>query len=759
MAHRLFVLLPIVVACPLACGPRPAPGVPAPGPSIRAFCEEADADGARPPPLIDAMPPAALEWLDGWIDVPDDPAEVRLRAEAALASWNSVTATGGAAAAGGIGSMPAALLQILEAAYLSEMLLIRSGSADDPSAAVLFEPIYDALNLPAIFARGFVQQLGDLFVQLLAAGDGPVDVLRAGLDFLRFLRALPDRARALHRHAARQVVCGGDASLAAVVSALRNLADSAGGVGDRSEELAFRIEVVRLAPVEPAYRYALATTAYRALDAPLGDRAAAEADRLCGAECTERPRDLDALAGAARDLADIGDPDDAEERLRAAAAHETLGNFGRAKTLYEDAAAGLPDDARPATGLAAVVMAETLDAAVALAIIEGAGPRNRDERYHALLVATRAMILAYDVLPRLVREPDAAQALGGIAVASLQDAVERWADFEPGRARALLLLLDGMRRGLAIGAAGGEAAVRAAVGDLASKALVLHAEHPDVPDVARLLAASALFAATREEALAALAPPCPAALAADGAFLVRRAGIALATAVRWQDRELFDRAAVLWQAIPDSVPVTREVLAADLAAVAWRLGYDETTSLALVLGAYGRAALNEALPTDHRPRVLNNLGAILAETGDAGAAAERWRRSEELAGDAADVPRYNRLALAALAESPTAEALDAVRAHMTGLAGGDGNPALRRQALLWLAWLAGRQGDPGAAATLRAEADAVRGDLLNGSAATGDRGLVIRGKFSLGVGYSTIDRLVVSIDIGAWTWLVIPAPR
>jgi len=201
------------------------------------------------------------------------------------------------------------------------------------------------------------------------------------------------------------------------------------------------------------------------------------------------------------------------------------------------------------------------------------------------------------------------------------------------------------------------------------------------------------------------------------------------------------------------------VLRADLIAARWRLGVPGVDP-AMVRDAYAALADDEKLDTKQRPRVLNNLAIALAALGDSGTAAERLRRAEDLSDQDDDIPYFNRVALAVLAPSPPPEALEALRTTMTDSSAEEQPSALRRQALRWLAWLADHEGRTTDATDLHAQADSLEVSPFFPAPEVSDRGSMSRGDFQFGLGYSSIEGLIINLDTSSWLWLLVvpPAP-
>jgi hypothetical protein len=748
--HRMLVIAALLLA---GCGPRPAPVTPA-ARTLADICAE-PRTAERPPLLTEAVPESVRTWLQPYLTPAATPAEARARAESALASFRTLEDSS-ATASLDLGSMAVLYLQLLEAAYLLEALWPAEQAAVPTDLAPLLEPIYDGLRLPAILSGGFIQQLGGLAAQLLASAEAPDEVL---LSVMQLLRILPERARVLQRHVALPLACDESAPPGAAVEALRHLAEAARDDGDWVDGLALRRELARRAPEDVENLYSLAQAAYRAGQAEEGDRATAAADERCAAPCEQRPSDIDRFAAAARTIAADEATADAETRLTLARAFETVGRNDEAKNLYADVAEELPDDARPRTGLARLAMVEAMDVATALPLLDGAGPDNRDGEYYELLVACRALAAVYIILPQLAQNPDRAADLLGPTVLSLHEATVAYMEFQPARASAILLLLEAVEQGMAGGGTNTEDAAGLALQTVAARALPLAERYPDSPEVAALVVSAALFGTAPDEVFPALERPLPGELGTELGSAVRRVGLYVHALLRWNDVDRLPRAAELIDQIPAAGAGAswQRLFRADRDAAGWRMGAGNSPET--VRDGYLAAVDDPLLPVEQRPRALNNLAVALAALGDSGAAAERLRRAEESTDTDFDVPKFNRLALAVLAPTPAADALEGLRTYMTGIADDEGQPAtMRRQSLRWLAWLADREGRADDARGFRERADAVPTSPFFPDPQRSDLGFLSRGTFQFGLGYSSLKGLVINLDTGSWVWLLLTPP-
>ncbi|MBN1770697.1 MAG: hypothetical protein JXB32_05510 [Deltaproteobacteria bacterium] len=754
--QRWTLMLLLVLSS--GCGPHTGPRVPGAEPTLGELCGEAE-PAERPTRLIEAVPGEVRVWLEGLIRPAAGPEEARARAESALASFRALEdpAVAGSLDFNGIALQYA---QVLEAVYLLERLWPEDSVGAPPELAPLLEPLYDALRLPAFFSSGFLQQLGGLAAALLAQEGAPGEVLAA---LMQLLRILPERARVLHRHVALPLVCGGTDDPEVVARALGNLADAARDAGEYEECLALRRELVRRSPDDVKAGYALAHAAWRAGRTEDGRRAAEEADARCGPDCPDRPSDLDRFAEASARIAAANEADEPEERLALADALDLVGRTDEARTLFEELLSELPEDARPATGLARLALEQSLDITSALPLLEAAGPEHRTETFWELLVTCRAMALFYVVLPQALEDPTRILDMLLEPLRSLREATVAYRDFNEPRALAVLLVIDA-----ALGVAEAPpdptadagfspAALQTALAVVAGGSQDLLERFPDAPELVSMAISSALFAATPDGTFGALERPVGEATAANVKTMLRRANLHLYGALRWNERAHLERTGALLDEVPaeGAGALGATLLRADLLAVRWRSG---TGDAGAVRDAYLALAADESLDAVRRARVLNNLGVALAALGETGEAAQRFFRSEDLDPENASFGRFNRLALAGLAPEPEPAALDALRTEMQSHESEETLSATGRQALRWLAWLADRESNAARARELRARADeATPNDVLSG-AVRGDDGCTFRGKFQFGLGYSSLQGLVIELDTGADLWLVLTAP-
>jgi hypothetical protein len=184
---------------------------------------------------------------------------------------------------------------------------------------------------------------------------------------------------------------------------------------------------------------------------------------------------------------------------------------------------------------------------------------------------------------------------------------------------------------------------------------------------------------------------------------------------------------------------------ADLAAVSWRLGVGPWDAAA-VRDAYVVAGDTPGGEGPERARVANNLGVALAVLGEGALASWWFRGAEQKAGADADVPRFNRSAVVALAGWD-----GELRGVLSSLP-----PEWREHApvMEWEAWLAEKDGRHDEAAALRRRTESVDAEDRAAGA-----GLMLRSQFIdvsfHGCPAGVPERLFLTVSLHPRLWLVL----
>jgi hypothetical protein len=742
---RAALLAAMVGACR---PPGPAvPGLENVELDVPSICESPPV-AERPPLVREFLPPAVADLVLPNIR-PDDPPEVLqagvresiVRFDAAVAVWLDGSSRDDP---NGQSAMAAfqAFVGVLASAHALEEAWLQGAEAPPADVAPLFESVYDALRLSPTLAQSFVQRVLRYFQTAATLDPAGSDLapLLAGLGDL--LEVLPARAAALHRWVALPLACDDTPGDLDSRLALAHLAEAARDAHLWDEALRCRADLARRMPDETVVFFSLAADAYRAGRPDLGDAAAQRGENLCGDPCTASGRDVASLREAAHRLAETPSPNDLDGLLAAAEAHEALGHLDEARALLADVVAGHPDDARAFLAQARLVLEESGDIVAAADLLRQAGPENRDDDYWAILSVGVAMRFFLDDMPSLVADPAAAEAQALERFATIQDALEHYAEFHPELAAAPLAVVRAVHRGLTRHAAGEDraAVMRSEIAVLRDEALELASNGSPSADLSLLLLQVALLDPSCERAVEVLDVPPSSALSADRSFARLRVVAELWTAARCDRSERLDVARALAEALPDDDPAAaamRMALAGDVAATGFRLDGREPYAAEMLLSS---AAEDPALPEQEKSRVLLNLAVLRSGTEDDSASVQALQEVEERTiGVDKQVARLDRVALAVQAANAAPEAVTEATAAFTEVAGDASAAAgLRYHALRWLAWLALREGKAEEERAFFGQADALARTMVDDARAV-DRGILVSG-FSVIVGLAYIAR-------------------
>ncbi|MBI5489037.1 MAG: hypothetical protein HY905_17010 [Deltaproteobacteria bacterium] len=530
-----------------------------------------------------------------------------------------------------------------------------------------------------------------------------------------------------------------------------------------------RGEILRRTPSAPDVLFAFAGAAYRALRPDLGDPASDRAAALCAEPCAERPDGLDNLRAASRRLSESPAPASLEDFLALAESRTTLGHNDEARRLLAAAATAYPADARTFVGQARVLIQESGDLVAAAAILEGAGPDNRDDDYWAILSVGLLTSFLFEVLPDLLDDQTAARAASHERLVRLQETLTRYAEFHPDLAAAPLTVVRAVLRGLDRIAAGEEtkAVLRSELDAWAADAVATARTLPPSREREALLLGVAIHAPACDQAVAALdaSSPTSAVASADDDHLPWRVTAEIGTAARCGRPERLAVAESLLELVPPAetageAAAQAAALAADVSAANGVFGLGDQSAAVTLLS---RAAEDEALAPTERARLRNNLAVLYVSAGDHAAAADLFRRSEDEArDDGKRLAHLNRMALPVLAADPSPEAVAAAQ-EAFGFAAEDDRAAavVRSHARRWFAWVVHRWGaDPSREARASAyEADANEsGDGAAGTEAAAERGVMVFGSFVVGFGYESRGRIVLTMGGRPELWLALPTP-
>jgi len=535
-----------------------------------------------------------------------------------------------------------------------------------------------------------------------------------------------------------------------VLRHLSMIADLQEGRYDQARRLAEAVvEREKKAKVSDLLR--VARSCYRALDTAAGDDwlsrsrelAKREADKDTDFSFTEQ------LQGYAKRSVELAKAGDIEQRLTRAEATYGLGRHGDAGKQYAQLKKDHPRDARPVTGLALVAMTKYHMSEVRSLIAQARKLSNKDRNFYEVAIGTWFTVFLKTVLPQVLADPDRFGPAMAEHLPELRADVAGLRAYDPAMADLMALVVDsGMKAIMLKGKPEDErrAPLRALLAKALRQALELRQRYPEVPHMHRLALALTFFEYDIEARKRTATAPAAAA-ASDVTLELLQRYVLLSAAMLEQDLELIDELVRQVGALARAPEASYETRAfhADLYALIARMrsSRDHWQRAELLY-----EELLKDVPPQQRARLLNNIGVSLFELGNAGNALQAWQQSQQLGA------KYKMPALNTIAN--TLEGDQRIEL-LRKVAEAAEREEVKHQAKLWL--IALTVDDPEEA---KLQAKQARDELVAGSdlgppndAATG--GVFVR-SLNFNVGYSTVDKLLVNIEVPSELWLVIPAP-
>lgn len=483
---------------------------------------------------------------------------------------------------------------------------------------------------------------------------------------------------------------------------------------------------------DPSAALAGARVCYRTLAISCAEAALQQA-RVSG---TERAA-IDKLAGQAARALELRDRADLDSRVELGELYLELRRDDDARAVFETAHTQHPEDARPVGGLAKHAIMTRADFRGAYQLLERSGAtENRDRSYYEVAIGTRAVSLAYDVMPRAAAEG------GGLAGAAasvepyyrrLRADVLAYRDLGVPEAEVLLFVLDGVFEILP--RLEDKAVLRERLSGLLPRAKELQQAAPTHAPAYRLLLLAAAFSTDREASLSVVrAEPAPALLVGDTG--PRRVAQWLDLALRWEAYGELPaiEAAVNEVGVAASDPRLAAILGV-ISAVRARLGQRAEWQTA---AGYFNAAL------EGQPELVtaNNLAVALHELG---------RTDEALAlfgqlgtpGNRAPIVEFNAAVAAADRSSLTASCEGAA----------DEASVL---ACRWLEREAKTAADKKRWALRSAEAETqARSNAIRSAPIAGQASALPKGEFNFNMNYAPLVGLDLGISVTTSAWLVL----
>ncbi len=733
----------------LACGPAvaPAPADPArPGAPASTVGTVAPAAQTSPDPILEVV---AKELDRGAIEPfwPTLPADVRAELERSAAAPKDPAARVQAARERLEGfvwdpSDPsfadrATLRRTLEGVFLAEAVALSGAGPSRAAAAAVLERFFAAMvAVPKTLEllRGSSESWSADARKALADGS---------LEPFERLGRVAEKMRG--QHAATVLRAGEPRD--AVFLLIRDVAQARLGRGDVKGARSLHEELVkRKGGAMGAEDWAFVAWGHvRAEDVPGATAAVRSAKEAASRPGTPRRvvavvRRAEGDVGRLSALLALGAPTSVEARVKRFDGLKALGRAEEAAAVLAVLAKEAPTDGRVRVRTAVATFermameGKLFEGAVVAAKELGEGEvTNKEGDYWSLLAGVYGMRVMVEALPELGKNPAAGmKRLQNLVVEQRKIALEL-GRYDPGRAAAILFLLDRLaptlQKGVDLALAEAVKAIRGGFAD----ALALRAKHKNTADVDRIVYTFAMFHADRVGAFDAVAVLPGTAAGDDPPFYVQRARTALTIATMIPDGSRLDAAKRM---IEDLLPsedadleAQREVLLGDVEVLRARLRADGA-AWAAAASHYeaGRKRLK-----DGRGRVANNLGWIALEQGDGGRAQELFKEATLDAKSDRRWIAYLNSALPLGQRSP--ESVRAVR-EIASATRKDGRPPIVAST-----WLAALSTDP--AETRKAAREALEemdAPLHSMKPDTGAHGLDSEGSFQIGLGLSSRHR-------------------
>lgn len=618
----------------------------------------------------------------------------------------------------------------------------------DPEVMNALVKVYGMFDMPQLFdRRGLFGTMLDVVGESLARSpDGSSDARRSA-ELIRWIEDALSRLPALHRRMVARMLRE-TPTAAGLPDALDGLANASRTDPALALDLRRQSIALRGKWATREHFVGLATACYVALEPRCGDEYAAKARAATEAGNDKAVKDLaelDKKAALAQTVAATAADRTVDGRLAHARAVLDLGRHEQAREEFAALQREFPADARALAGYIDSGLLATFDVRQAYEdLMQGsaAAREHHDRRYLEISVGVQAMHLAQVLLPQA--------ASGGIPglLAAILPAVEpirrdtrELAAQGVDVAVVLAFLFDLGEELLPLVKVEDYGALVRAAQELLPRAVALRAKLPNSPHAVDLVLAAAQFSRDRQAAIAAVAQPLPEV--ADANLRMRQAMTLAVLAMTFDDADALAAARKLVEAWPATVDAKLAKLGlARIDAVAWRMRGD-AAARDRAIAAYAPllvGASDKSMVVD-----LCNLSVLLREAG----------KSSEADGALAIAGKLDAESQLVMALLAVHEPVDA--ALLAKVA--DGGEA--QSATVALAWMIHRSASKAERAALRKRiAELGKGPQLRARAMPTRVGLGVESSLQFGVGYSTVQGLVVNIDAGPVPKLFVvpPAP-
>jgi tetratricopeptide (TPR) repeat protein len=389
-----------------------------------------------------------------------------------------------------------------------------SNGADDAELLLALTRVYTILDSPAFAGQGVFQQLLQMAGQLAQS----VGMTPGGLDLPALSSGLERvfaRAGAMHRRSAAEFLRRhGDHP--EVPRVLGRLAEDASRQQQFDRALALRqMAMRRLGGRAVAGDHVdLAITCYRALELACGDDAVKRAGEL---RDTTDPKAARADAERIEYANKVGEyarrvrviPADAEPTLALERGHLLLllDRFAEAQALFERLKAAYPEDARPYGGLAKLAIQRNAGFGLASAQIKlGKRLGAKDRDFYEVALGTIGVEFLYEALPAIVGGKKFDEMVPPL-LADMRSFSAGLRTYDQARSAVVDMIVGVVEAAVPSFLSGKPEAATPVLRKALAQAQAIATQFPDSVDARRMVYLATNFAATRDQALAAVRQP------------------------------------------------------------------------------------------------------------------------------------------------------------------------------------------------------------------------------------------------------------
>ncbi|MBW1872772.1 MAG: hypothetical protein JRJ19_11950, partial [Deltaproteobacteria bacterium] len=374
----------------------------------------------------------------------------------------------------------------------------------------------------------------------------------------------------------------------------------------------------------------------------------------------------------------------------------------------------------------------------------------KDLEYYEVAVGTAFGSFIKEVLGPGVKDPDRLLEYMEPFLKTTRADIDGLAKFDPKRAAILALMVDSGTSMIMVSKQEDNPDQHKLALQLIKSAIneaeLLKTKYPTEPDIYRMILLLTRFLGNKKLAFSLVVAEPPAGVKERTELNMLRAQVMYLLMIDFNDSAQLPKLRALIESLPRTAEKNFEAasLEADVLALNARQAQDKT------IWAQAERAYRKLLKhckSEQRPRLQNNLGVALYEQGQVADAQSSWEESIK-AGAEYEAANINRLVAKPAGDSTAKLEAYGLEAGLT---------ALRYQARAWVIHRSSldKKEVSRRLAELHKE---LFSDVFLGQPANGYLGTAIDGAFQVGFGYSTVEHLLIQLEISPSAWLVLPAP-